>query len=104
MGWGEGRGEVSCALVPPGKEAPGTPLGIIRLVFAEAAAHASSLIRFIMFLTGWMCSSRSQPFGELISFAYITVSGFVSGGGLKGGSGFLCFPCHPTSLGILIVG
>lgn len=53
------------------------------------AAHASSLIRFIVFLTGWMCSSRSRPFGELISYAHITVSGFVCGGGLKGGSGFL---------------
>lgn len=66
-----GAGEVSCVLLPPPpqprKEAPGTPLGIIRLVlFAEAAAHASSLIRFIIFLTGWMCSSRSRPFGELI--------------------------------------
>lgn len=33
------------------------PLGLAG--FAEAAAHASSLIRFIILLPGWICSSRS---------------------------------------------
>ena len=56
----EARGlERSTVSGSPQKESPGMSLGIMRLVvFAEAAAHVSLLIRFIIFLTGWMCSSR----------------------------------------------
>lgn len=63
----QGAGNVGCICSCQGRRAPGIPLGIIRLaLFAEAAAHTLPLIRFIIFLTGWMCTSRSRPFGELI--------------------------------------
>lgn len=64
---GKGLEQVGCGPGPAQEEAPGILLGIIRLLFfAEAMAQASSLIRLIIFFTGWMCSSRSRPFGELI--------------------------------------